>query len=82
MTVSQDAFLWDSIEEDNDLKNLLSIQAGFSCLIMTTLCVIWKRTIPEWQYIIATRPKKESKPTIDTVKNVDIENPLPAQGNY
>ena len=50
---------------------------------MTIFCALWKRTIPEWQYIIGTRQQKESKhTTIETVENEgDIENPLP-QGNY
>ena len=83
VTLSQDTFLWDSIETFNDLKTWLSMQAGFSCLIMTIFCVLWKRTIPEWQYIIGIQQQKESQPTtIETVKNKDdIENPLP-QGNY
>ena len=83
VTLSQETFLGDSIETFDDLKNWLSMQAGFSCLIMTIFCTLWKRTILEWQYIIGTQQQKESKPTtIETVENKgDIENPL-TQGNY
>merc|ERR1712150_89797 len=67
---------WNSIEEMNKVDNIFSMHAVFAALFMC-FATIWKCLLPQWKYVLSTPASKESNPSIETSKKIEIENSPP-----
>ena len=67
---------WDSIEEMNKVDNVVAAHMIFTVLFMC-FAVIWKCLLPQWKYVLSTPETKESNPSIETSKKIEIENSPP-----
>ena len=67
---------WDSIEEINKVDNVVATHITFTVLFMC-FAVIWKWLLPQWKYVLSTPETKESNPSSETSKKIEIENSPP-----
>ena len=67
---------WDSIEEMNKTDNVVAMHVSFTCLFVC-LAVTWKWLLPGWKYVLSTPASKESKPSIEASKKIEVENSPP-----
>ena len=67
---------WNSIKEMNRLDTVVAMHVAFA-LIFMCLNVIWKFLLPSWNYFLSTPAPKESKPSVETSKKIEVENSPP-----
>ena len=67
---------WDSIEEMNRVKTVVRMHGIFASLFICFVA-IWKWVLPEWKYVMSTTETKESNPSIESSKKIEIKNSLP-----
>ena len=67
---------WNSVKEMNRLDTVVAMHVAFA-LIFMCLNVIWKFLLPSWNYFLSTPGPKESKPSIESSKKIEVENSPP-----
>ena len=67
---------WNSIEEMNKVGNVVAMHVVLAALFMCFV-VIWKCLLPQWKYVLSTPASTESKPSVETSKEIEIENSPP-----
>ena len=67
---------WNSIEEMNKVGKVVALHVVLSALFMC-FAAIWKCLLPQWKYVLSTPASKESNPSIETSKKIEIENSPP-----
>ena len=67
---------WDSIKNMNRLDTVVVMHVAFA-LIFMILNIIWKILLPLWNYFLSTPAPKESKPSVETSKKIEVENSPP-----
>ena len=67
---------WDSIKEMNRVETVVAMHVTFALLFLI-LNIIWKFLLPVWNYFLSTPAPKESKPSVETSKKIEVENSPP-----
>ena len=67
---------WNSIEEMNKVGNVVAMHVVLAALF-TCFAAIWKCLLPQWKYVLSTPETKESNPSSETSKKIEIENSPP-----
>ena len=67
---------WNSIEEMNKVDNVVTMHAVFAALFMCFV-TFWNCLLPQWKYVLSTPASTESKPSVETSKEIEIENSPP-----
>ena len=67
---------WNSIKEMNRVETVVAMHVTFA-LMFLILSIIWKFLLPVWNYFLSTPAPKESNPSVETSKKIEVENSPP-----